>query len=99
MGIVLLIWIIVRSLRDVVRVTSSEDFGENNEELFMIWCVGGCLFSHAISAISIAYFDQSQTFFWLSIGTLSSLVSAHFQANQIKEVEYADVLPSKSRGW
>lgn len=92
MGVVLVIWIIVRSLRDVVRVTSSEEFGENNEELFMIWCVGGCLFSHAISAISIAYYDQSQTFFWLSIAILSSLVSAHFQANRLGGEEHADGL-------
>ena len=42
---------------------------------FMIWCLGSALFAHAATSISVAYFDQSKTFFWINIGIISSMFS------------------------
>jgi hypothetical protein len=41
----------------------------------MIWCFGACLFSHAATSISVAYFDQSMLYFWLSVAVISSVYS------------------------
>ena len=41
----------------------------------MIWCVGACLFAHAVTSVSVAYFDQSMLYFWLSIAVISSVFS------------------------
>lgn len=45
---------------------------------FMIWCYGACLFSHSVTGISVAYFDQSAVFFWLSVAVISSVYSVLF---------------------
>lgn len=54
------------------------------EQSFMIWCIGACLFSHMLSGISVAYFDQSVLFFWLSIAIISSAWSGNqLQMNEL----------------
>jgi hypothetical protein len=45
------------------------------EESFMIWCFGASLFAHAVTGISVAYFDQSVLFFLLTIAVISSSYS------------------------
>lgn len=45
------------------------------EQSFMIWCFGACLFSHAVTSVSVAYFDQSMLYFWLSVAVISSIYS------------------------
>jgi hypothetical protein len=42
---------------------------------FMIWALGASLFSHSVSSISVAYFDQSVLFFWLNLAAISSTYS------------------------
>ena len=41
----------------------------------MIFCFGAALFAHAATSISVAYFDQSMLFFWLTIAVISSIYS------------------------
>lgn len=48
---------------------------ENSERCFMIWCFGATLFAHAATSISVAYFDQSVLYFWLSLAVISSIYS------------------------
>jgi len=48
--------------------------------LFMIYSLGACLFSHAITSISVAYFDQSMIFFWMTVAMISSLHSSHIES-------------------
>ncbi|MEO5715662.1 MAG: hypothetical protein ABIT37_19440 [Luteolibacter sp.] len=45
------------------------------EQSFMIWCVGATLFAHAVNSLSVAYFDQSMLYFWLSVAVISSIYS------------------------
>ena len=77
LAILLVLAIIRRCLADVIEHVNDEEGEDAHGEKFMIWCLGASLFSHAVSALSIAYFDQSQTFFWLSVATLSSLLAVH----------------------
>jgi hypothetical protein len=80
LAILLVLAIIRRCLADVIEHVNDEEGEDAHGEKFMIWCVGASLFSHAVSGLSIAYFDQSQTFFWLSVATLSSLIAVHGRA-------------------
>lgn len=43
------------------------------QDTLMIWCMGSALFAHAVTSFSVAYFDQSMVFFWLTIAMISSL--------------------------
>jgi hypothetical protein len=40
---------------------------------FSVWACGCGLFSHAVTGISISYFDQSMLFFWLNLATAGSM--------------------------
>jgi hypothetical protein len=42
---------------------------------FVAWCLGSALFAHAVTSISVAYFDQSVIFFWANISVISSFHS------------------------
>lgn len=48
---------------------------DSPERNFMIYCFGAALFSHAATSISVAYFDQSMLFFWLTVAVISSIYS------------------------
>ncbi|MEO8617174.1 MAG: hypothetical protein ABI600_18700 [Luteolibacter sp.] len=53
----------------------AERFEKHPDQSFMIWCFGACLFSHSINSLSVAYFDQSMLYFWLSVAVISSTYS------------------------
>lgn len=42
---------------------------------FAAWCLGCALFAHAVTSLSVAYFDQSVIFFWATISVISSFYS------------------------
>jgi hypothetical protein len=69
--LVAIIWRAFVWVGDSVRTAS----GALQEYRFMIWCLGAGLFAHAGTSLSVAYFDQSMTFFWLNIGVISSMYS------------------------
>jgi hypothetical protein len=52
-----------------------ERIAEYPDQSFMIWCFGASLFSHAVTSISVAYFDQSMLYFWLNVAVISSVYS------------------------
>lgn len=58
--------------------------GSNDD--FLIWCFGASLFAHAATSISVAYFDQSMLFFWLTVAVISSVRSC----NSAEESSTAD---------
>lgn len=43
------------------------------QDHFFVWCVGAALFVHAVSCTSIAYFDQSFIFIYLTLAVTASL--------------------------
>ena len=40
---------------------------------FMTWCLGGCLFAHTVSGISVFYADQSFLFLFAALAVISSV--------------------------
>ena len=65
---------------------------------FLIWCLGAGLFGHAATSISVAYFDQSMIFFWLTIAVISSArsfagESAEVAAQETNEMESSSCRP------
>ncbi|WP_424315759.1 hypothetical protein [Haloferula sp.] len=69
----LVIAMMFKAIKGVVDFANDEESGHSLENKFMVWCFGAALFSHAVSAISIAYFDQSQTFFWMTLAVTASV--------------------------
>jgi hypothetical protein len=43
------------------------------EDRFLVWSLGGCLLAHAATATSVAYFDQSVMFIYLTLALTVSL--------------------------
>lgn len=68
--LVAIFWLSFIFVGRAIRTSSTDVNGD-----FVIWCLGAGLFSHAITGISVAYFDQSMAFIWLNVGLISSLYS------------------------
>lgn len=64
------IGIIIRLLKDA-----------DNQESFVVWCLGAGLFAHAATSISVSYFDQSLVFFWMNVAIISSMHAAVISRN------------------
>ncbi len=58
------------------------------DHAFILWCFGASLFSHAVTSISVAYFDQSVVFLWLNVAVISSVYTVWFM--QKDAVEFAE---------
>lgn len=69
--LIALLWVAFRWVGKVIDARLEQ----KREQAFMIWCFGASLFSHAVTSLSVAYFDQSMLFFWLSVAVISSAYS------------------------
>ena len=49
-------------------------FANDGLEKFRLWCLGSALAAHAVTFLSISYFDQMHVFYWALIGGLSGFV-------------------------
>jgi hypothetical protein len=47
----------------------------DNYQKFVIWCFGAGMLAHAVTSVSVSYFDQSAIFFWLNVAILGSVLS------------------------
>ena len=45
---------------------------------FSVWCLGAALFVHAVTCISISYFDQTGVFLYMTLGAISATQSKTF---------------------
>lgn len=68
-----LIAILFVSFRRVGR-RMAELRGRDEPAEFALWCVGSALFAHAVTFLSVSYFDQMFVFFWLVIGMVPELL-------------------------
>jgi hypothetical protein len=48
---------------------------------FMVWALGASLFSHAVTFISVSYFDQSFLFIYLTLAAIGTVGSAELSWN------------------
>ena len=55
------------------KISELRQAGNPNE--FAFWCLGSALFAHAVTFLSISYFDQIYVFFWGLIGGLTGFVA------------------------
>jgi hypothetical protein len=77
----MIILMLLCSFRWVGRLEAAM-FADHPENSFKIWCFGCSLFSHAVTSISVAYFDQSVAFFWLNVAVISSMYSTWFLSQE-----------------
>lgn len=45
-----------------------------NREKFRLWCLASALAAHAVTFLSISYFDQMHVFYWVLIGGMSGFI-------------------------
>lgn len=88
---ILMIW---RSFRWVGTLVQGDD-ASKAQERFGAWCLGAGLFSHALSSLSVAYFDQSVVFFWMNISLISTLYSSAISQNIPTEAPRHIIAPSR----
>ena len=62
-----------RSFR-LLRQEITNRFANDGLEKFRLWCLGSALAAHAVTFLSISYFDQMHVFYWALIGGLSGFV-------------------------
>ncbi len=75
LSMLLVIFILYRGFSWIGKILANDENLEEQDQ-FMVWCLGAGLMAHAATSISVAYFDQSMIFFWLNIAVISSLYSS-----------------------
>lgn len=63
-----------RSLRAPDELLSRHD-------RYFIWCLASGLLAHALTAVSVSYYDQSYVFFWFNLAVIGSFYSVLVRAN------------------
>jgi hypothetical protein len=64
---------------------------------FRLWCLGAALLGHAVTFLSISYFDQMSFFFWLLIGGAAGFVADAVSGDSREE--NAEPKPDPRAGW
>jgi hypothetical protein len=67
----MMMWAGFRNIGTTLRLQVEDDSA--GEDQFFVWSIGASLLAHAATAISIAYFDQSVVFIYLTLGLTTSL--------------------------
>ena len=62
-----------------------------SESRFMVWALGASLFAHAVTFISVSYFDQSFLFIYLTLALISSTWSVVRNAQVVDKKFYYNV--------
>jgi hypothetical protein len=65
-----ILWLSMKTLG--TGITAAKNRSEAEE--FALWCVGATIFAHAITFLSISYFDQISMFFWGLLGGLTGFL-------------------------
>lgn len=85
---ILMLWCGFRSVGTALR----NHAGCTPADQFLIWSIGASLFVHAATCISVAYFDQSVLFLYLTLALCASLsaMSPEMKPNEELHSESAD---------
>jgi hypothetical protein len=68
----LFIWLIVKGFSQVGKAMHSENDGHGS---FFTWAVGASLFAHAVTCLSVSYFDHSIIFLYLTLAATTATLS------------------------
>jgi hypothetical protein len=63
---------------------------QNTASQHALWCLGAVFFAHAITFLSISYFDQIYVFFWGLLGGLTGFLTPS-EAEQEQDLDAAGV--------
>lgn len=58
------------------------------EDQFFVWSLGACLLAHAATAVSVAYFDQSVVFIYLTLALTASLSAVSRTCPDLAEAQH-----------
>ena len=86
---VLMIVAVITALRKVLNAAGSST---ETASAFGIWACACGLFSHAVTGISVSYFDQSMLFFWLNLAVTGSIGAEALQTHPASDPD-ADADP------
>ena len=68
----LFIMLLTRAFSLVGRAQKAE---QSEDRRFVLWVLGSALFAHAVTMMSVSYFDQSVFFLYFNLAIVSSLGS------------------------
>jgi hypothetical protein len=51
----------------------------SKEERYVVWSLGAILFSHALTFLSICYYDQTAVFYYFLLAVIASVYSSTFR--------------------
>jgi hypothetical protein len=86
------LWVGFRYVGQGLRLRAESPFAEQ----FLVWSLGATLFSHAATCFSIAYFEQSVIFLYLTLAVLGSLRATASVA--VSEQATSEGVPGTSTG-
>lgn len=97
-----LLWILFVSFqflgrRYLVAPVTSQAEPERYDVTFHAWCLGSAIFAHAVSFLSVSYFDQMYVLFYLALGIVPGLFAPSVGALEAStQDEFRDGLPDPS---
>ena len=89
LALILFVWLLVKCVKTTGTAVRNES-RYSLVERFMVWSLGCTVLGHAVSFLSVSYFDQITIFWYLVIGMIAALL--HFGAANQNNLE----LPTSS---
>lgn len=93
LAMILFVWLIVKCFKTTGTAVRNES-RYSLVERFMIWSLGCTVLGHAVSFLSVSYFDQITIFWYLVIGMIAALL--HLGAANQKDLKLSTVSHSDS---
>lgn len=82
--VICLVVVLWKTFRLILRAVE-EIGGAGTTAEFRLWCLGAALLGHAITFLSISYYDQMSVFFWLLVGGAAGFVRHAAEDDQYEE--------------
>lgn len=73
LAMILIILVFYKSMRLAGGISARLGDADKHDDAFMVWCFAAAMFSHAMTSISVAYFDQSSAFVWLTVALINCM--------------------------
>jgi hypothetical protein len=86
------LWVAFRYVGQALQLRAAAAF----EERFLIWSIGAGLFSHAITCMSVAYFEQSVMFLYLNLAAIGSLHATALATKRDEEFSSTEAVHSET---
>jgi hypothetical protein len=84
---IIIMWVGFRNIGTTLRAQAEAH--SPVEAQFFVWSIGASLMAHAATAVSIAYFDQSVVFIYLTLAMTTSLASVSRNAPGVEDAEHS----------